>query len=96
MRTRDLRSRLPGLLTALTTRLGPIARVGLDASDFGRHRHHPGRPDRRTAGFSRLSRADTPEPQQQPETPAAPQTTGRGTSRAVCFPDRSGPGPSST
>jgi hypothetical protein len=32
----------------------------------------------------------------QPETPAAPQTTGRGPPCAMCFPDRSGPGPSST
>jgi hypothetical protein len=31
-RTRDLKSELSGLLTALTARLNPIARVGLDAS----------------------------------------------------------------
>ncbi|MFI6663039.1 DUF5994 family protein [Streptomyces sp. NPDC050523] len=33
-RTRDLKMQLSGLLTALTARLGPIARVGLDASDW--------------------------------------------------------------
>jgi len=33
-RTRDLESELSGLLTALTARLGPIARVGLDASEW--------------------------------------------------------------
>lgn len=33
-RTRDFESELSGLLTALTARLGPIARVGLDASDW--------------------------------------------------------------
>ncbi|MEU2623258.1 DUF5994 family protein [Streptomyces sp. NPDC007157] len=33
-RTRDLRGQLPALLTTLTARLGPIARVGLDASDW--------------------------------------------------------------
>lgn len=33
-RTRDLKSQLSALLTALTARLGPIARVGLDASDW--------------------------------------------------------------
>ncbi|NUK10338.1 hypothetical protein HRW18_20605 [Streptomyces lunaelactis] len=31
-RTRDLKTQLPGLITALTARLGPVARVGLDAS----------------------------------------------------------------
>jgi hypothetical protein len=33
-RTRDSRSQLSGLLSALTARLGLIARVGLDASDW--------------------------------------------------------------
>jgi hypothetical protein len=33
-RTRDLTSELSGLLTALTARLGPLARVGLDAGDW--------------------------------------------------------------
>ncbi|WP_251060276.1 DUF5994 family protein [Streptomyces sp. ISL-100] len=31
-RTRELKTQLPGLITALTARLGPVARVGLDAS----------------------------------------------------------------
>ncbi|MFD4943039.1 DUF5994 family protein [Streptomyces sp. NPDC058409] len=31
-RSRDIKSQLPGLIDALTLRLGPIARVGLDAS----------------------------------------------------------------
>ncbi|MET9911037.1 DUF5994 family protein [Streptomyces sp. NPDC006476] len=33
-RTRDLKSQLSSVLTALTARLGPIARMGLDASDW--------------------------------------------------------------
>ncbi|MGP4047549.1 DUF5994 family protein [Streptomyces sp. 2A115] len=33
-RSRDLESELSGLVTALTARLGPIARVGLDSSDW--------------------------------------------------------------
>ncbi|WP_405643913.1 DUF5994 family protein [Streptomyces sp. NBC_00019] len=33
-RTRDPKSELSGLLAALTARLGPLARVGLDASDW--------------------------------------------------------------
>nr|WSY55170.1 DUF5994 family protein [Streptomyces sp. NBC_00886] len=33
-RTRDVESELSGLLTALTARLGPIARVGLDAGEW--------------------------------------------------------------
>ncbi|MER6180964.1 DUF5994 family protein [Streptomyces sp. NPDC001652] len=33
-RTRDVESELPGLLAVLTARLGPLARVGLGASDW--------------------------------------------------------------
>ncbi|WP_324616536.1 DUF5994 family protein [Streptomyces sp. NRRL B-3229] len=54
-RTRDLKSQLSALLTALTAHLGPVARVGLDASDGGRgsgasvrrRAHGPYRPVRR-------------------------------------------------
>ncbi|MGX5184669.1 DUF5994 family protein [Streptomyces avermitilis] len=39
-RSRDLASQLTGLLTALTARLGPIARVGLDASAWDERPGH--------------------------------------------------------
>ncbi|MFC6064775.1 DUF5994 family protein [Streptomyces ochraceiscleroticus] len=38
--SRDLEAQLPGLLRALTERLGPIARVGLDASAWDVHRRY--------------------------------------------------------
>lgn len=41
-RSRDLESQLPGLLTALTARLGPLARVGLDASAWDETPGHLG------------------------------------------------------
>ncbi|MEU9012090.1 DUF5994 family protein [Streptomyces sp. NPDC048479] len=37
--SRDIETQLPGLITALTARLGPIASVGLDASAWN---HAPG------------------------------------------------------
>ncbi|WP_406397753.1 DUF5994 family protein [Streptomyces sp. NBC_00879] len=39
-RSRDIEAQLPGLITALTAQLGPIARVGLDASAWDRAPGH--------------------------------------------------------
>ncbi|MEV1067374.1 DUF5994 family protein [Streptomyces sp. NPDC050263] len=39
-RSRDLESRLSGLLAALTARLGPLARVGLDAGAWDERPGH--------------------------------------------------------
>ncbi|SEE21972.1 DUF5994 family protein [Streptomyces sp. Ag109_O5-10] len=165
LRRRDLRSRLSGLLTALTARLGPIARVGLDASDWDetpghlfvdRHMVRIGwsavrdnivivtRGDQdhflfqvippgtgpgpayaamdmavqddngvsaeRILAATGITRPTGPthcrvlpaEPGRHTRVSTAARDPGRtsddrpGFSRAVCFPDRSGPGPSST
>ncbi|MGA4840507.1 DUF5994 family protein [Streptomyces sp. G45] len=39
-RSRDLETQLPGLIRALTERLGPLARIGLDASAWDVHTRH--------------------------------------------------------
>ncbi|MWA15653.1 DUF5994 family protein [Streptomyces sp. BA2] len=39
-RTRDLETQLAGLIRALTERLGPIARIGLDTSSWDVHARH--------------------------------------------------------
>ncbi|MFK8844173.1 DUF5994 family protein [Streptomyces sp. Ac-502] len=39
-RSRDLETELPGLMRVLTERLGPLARLGLDASAWDAHPHH--------------------------------------------------------
>ncbi|ARX85281.1 MULTISPECIES: DUF5994 family protein [Streptomyces] len=39
-RSRDLEGQLPDLIRALTERLGPLARIGLDASAWDVHTRH--------------------------------------------------------